>query len=173
MYPEDAEAVRQWLNAHVPPGFSGPADELLAELTKHIFDTIKYQRREEKGVQSPSTTISMGSGSCRDVATLLMEAARHLNIASRFASGYLDCTATRAARGSTHAWTEIYFPSLGWRGFDPTTGKRCTYAHILVGVSNHPRGVMPISGRFVGEASSYLGMNAIVTFAPSLETGSG
>ena len=170
MYPEDADAVRQWVTANVPADFSGPVEDLLADLTQRIFDTIKYRRREEKGVQSPATTLSMGSGSCRDAATLLMEAARHLNIPSRFASGYLDCAATRGARGSTHAWTEVYFPNLGWRGFDPTTGKRCTYGHILVGVSNHSRGVMPISGRFVGEASAYLGMNVIVAFSEIAET---
>ncbi|MCP5556513.1 MAG: hypothetical protein H7A55_02055 [Verrucomicrobiaceae bacterium] len=32
-----------------------------------------------------------------------------LGIAARFASGYLNCQATRAARGSTHAWAEVYF----------------------------------------------------------------
>jgi transglutaminase-like putative cysteine protease len=165
MFPDDAGAVRQWLSSMTPPESLAHAEDVLVNLTERIFETIKYRRREEKGVQSPAGTLAMGSGSCRDVATLLMEAARHLGIASRFASGYLDCQATRAARGSTHAWTEIYFPNLGWRGFDPTTGKRCTYDHILVGVSNHPRGVMPVSGRFVGDASSYLGMNAVVSFA--------
>jgi transglutaminase-like putative cysteine protease len=171
VYPEDSDAVRRWLDLDATPLLGKPVDEVLLGLTKRIFDTIRYRRREEKGVQSPAATLAIGSGSCRDAATLLMEAARHLNIASRFSSGYLDCTATRAARGSTHAWTEVYLPSLGWRGFDPTTGKRCTYDHILTGVSNHPRGVMPISGRFIGEASSYLGMTATVEFSDTSEVG--
>ena len=141
------------------------AEEVVLELTKRIYDTIRYRRRDEKGVQSPATTLSLGSGSCRDVATLLMEVSRHLNIASRFASGYLDCSATRAASGSTHAWTEVYLPNLGWTGFDCTTGQRCTFAHIPTGVSNHPRGVMPITGRFVGESGSYIEMNASVSFS--------
>lgn len=165
VYPDDTDTLRQWLKSHHFPSEGIPAEELLANLTSRIHQTIKYRRREEKGVQSPAATLALGSGSCRDVATLLMEAARHLGIATRFASGYLDCTATRAARGSTHAWTEVYFPNLGWRGFDPTTGKRCTYQHILMGVSNHPRGVMPISGRFIGPASAFLEMKATVEFS--------
>jgi transglutaminase-like putative cysteine protease len=165
VFPEDSATVQQWLKLGTPPGDSTPVDEVVLELTKRIYDTIRYRRRDEKGVQSPAATLSLGSGSCRDVATLLMEAARHLNIASRFASGYLDCSATRAASGSTHAWTEVYLPNLGWTGFDCTTGQRCTFAHILTGVSNHPRGVMPITGRFVGESGSYIEMKASVSFS--------
>jgi transglutaminase-like putative cysteine protease len=165
IYPEDSAAVQSWLDANISPYLAEPLDHLLLQVTQRIFETIGYRRREEKGVQSPGTTLALGNGSCRDVATFLMEAARHLKIASRFASGYLDCTATRTARGSTHAWTEIYFPNLGWRGFDATTGKRCHYGHILTGVSNHPRGVMPISGRYAGDAASYAGMTATVEFS--------
>lgn len=165
VYPDDAAAVQTWLKANPSPTTGAPAEDLIAALTSRIYETVRYRRREEKGVQSPATTLALGCGSCRDVATLLMEAARHLGIAARFASGYLDCQATRGARGSTHAWTEAYFPNLGWRGFDPTTGKRCTYQHILVGVSNHPRGVMPVSGRFVGASSSFREMIASVEFS--------
>jgi transglutaminase-like putative cysteine protease len=165
VYPEDSAAVQQWLKDSVAPSTSTPVDEIVLELTRRIFETIQYRRRDEKGVQSPAATLALGNGSCRDVATLLMEAARHLHIAGRFASGYLDCPATRAARGSTHAWTEVYLPNLGWRGFDSTTGQHCTFAHIPTGVSNHPRGVMPITGRFIGDAGSYLEMTAAVSFS--------
>jgi len=165
VYPEDAATVQAWLRSQHPvPAVS--ADELLAKLTTAIHQAIKYKRREERGVQSPGSTLTLGTGSCRDVATLLMECARHLGIAARFASGYLDCVATRAARGVTHAWTEVYFPHLGWRGFDPTTGKRCTHQHIVIGVSNHPRGVMPISGKYLGSANALLEMNVVVEFSP-------
>lgn len=164
VYPEDMSAIQAWLHGQVLPT-KGSVDELISELTALVHRTIRYKRREQKGVQSPATTLMLGTGSCRDVATLLMEAARHLGVVARFASGYLDCAATRAAQGSTHAWTEIYFPSLGWRGFDPTTGKRCTHQHILTGVSNHPRGVMPVSGKYIGSSDAALEMEVVVEFA--------
>ena len=162
VYPDDTYVLQQWLASNQIPSGSGAAEDLIAALTSRIYETVKSRRREERGVQSPGVTLAQASGSCRDAATLLMEVARHLGIAARFASGYLDCAATRGAQGSTHAWTEVYFPNLGWRGFDPSNGKRCTYGHILMGVSNHPLGVMPISGRFVGAASSFLEMTATV-----------
>jgi transglutaminase-like putative cysteine protease len=164
VYPTDAETVQSWMRT-VPATVDATAEDLVLHYTSAVHRLIRYERREEKGVQSPATTITLGTGSCRDAACLLMEALRHLGIATRFASGYLDCAATRAARGVTHAWTEVYFPGLGWRGYDATTGQRCTYRHIVTGVSHHPRGVMPISGRFLGAAADYQEMSVQVEFS--------
>jgi transglutaminase-like putative cysteine protease len=160
-YPADGHAVQDWLRA-VPVVAGAPAEELVRSITRRVHESIAYRRREEKGVQSPAATLALGTGSCRDQATLMMEALRHLGIASRFVSGYLDCAATRAGRGSTHAWCEVYFPELGWRGFDPTTGRPCSEHHIVVGASHHPRGVMPVSGRFLGDADALREMTVTV-----------
>jgi transglutaminase-like putative cysteine protease len=84
-----------------------------------------------------------------------MDAARVLGIASRFASGYAHSAATVAGLASTHAWTECYLPDLGWRGFDPTSGKAISIQHIATGVSQHPRGVMPVTGSFVGASHAF------------------
>jgi transglutaminase-like putative cysteine protease len=96
------------------------------------------------------------------MATLVMDAARALGVAARFASGYLHSQASMDGRGSTHAWTEVYLPALGWRGFDPTTGHAVSPRHVVTGVSNNPRGVMPVSGAFIGTASDYDAMQVTV-----------
>jgi len=44
-------------------------------------------------------------------------------------------------------------------------GEATSDNHIVVGVSNHPRGVMPVSGTFFDEDKSYLGMKATVQTA--------
>jgi len=120
--------------------------------------TFRYARRTEKGVQSPGDTLKLRTGSCRDLATLMMDAARAAGVASRFVSGYVHGTASMAGHASTHAWTEVYLPTLGWRGFDPTSGDVVAMGHIATGVSSHPRGVMPISGSFTGAGNDYLGV---------------
>ena len=132
-------------------------------LNQAVHDHLSYRRREEPGVQSPAATLRLGSGSCRDLATLAMEAARSLGLPARFVSGYLDSAVSAAGRGSTHAWMEIYFPDGGWRGFDPTTGRGTSPRHIATGVSSHPRGVMPISGSFDAHSGSSLGMKVELT----------
>ena len=129
-----------------------------------VKEQIRYNRREEKGVQTPLDTLNRATGSCRDMATLLMEACRALGIASRFSSGYLDCPASLAGIASTHAWTEVYLAGHGWTGFDPTLGEQTSGKHITIGLSNHPRGVMPISGRFFGTSADYIGMQVTVKF---------
>ena len=76
-------------------------------------------------------------------------------MAARFASGYLHGRASMAGEASTHAWAEVYLPTLGWRGFDPTLGTETSSAHVATGLSNHPRGVMPVTGSYFGPASAF------------------
>ncbi|MET0280604.1 MAG: transglutaminase family protein [Steroidobacteraceae bacterium] len=158
----DAAPVQQWLDTIFAAG-STDAEAMMCELCAFIHREITYRRRNEKGVQSPAQTIALRSGSCRDMATLLMDAARLLGVASRFASGYLHGSASLAGRASTHAWTEVYLPVLGWRGLDPTVGKETGLRHIATGVSQHPRGVMPITGTYNNEqGGSFLGLDVEV-----------
>lgn len=162
VYPNESVALGEWL-ATIVPDFRG-RDAVLAmtEIGRWIHQNIKYRRREDRGVQSPMETLELKSGSCRDMATLLLEAVRALKLAARFASGYLHTLSSEAGRASTHAWTEIYFPDHGWFGFDPTVGEMTSEKHIVTGVSAHPRGVMPITGTFSGERELYLGMEVSV-----------
>lgn len=153
-YPSDGEAVSRWLRRELPRKRKD-VETIVRRLNSAIFDQIRYVRREEKGVLTPAQTLTRGVGSCRDFATLLLDATRSLGIAARFASGYLECSATGAGFGSTHAWVEIYLPGHGWRGFDSTLGTETSSAHVATGLSNHPRGVMPVTGSYFGPASAF------------------
>lgn len=155
IYPNEVPELKAWVDQALSTADMTDAESVVFTIGTAIHQQIKYQRRSEKGVQSPLETLKLVSGSCRDMATLMMEALRCVGIAARFASGYLDCAASAAGHASTHAWTEIYLPDLGWRGFDPTTGQPTGLKHVVTGVSNHPRGVMPVSGRFTGTAADY------------------
>ena len=144
----DQHHVNSWLqelNLNGMETFS-----LLLKLNQSISHQFRYQMREEAGVQSPSTTLSQRSGSCRDYATLFIEACRSLGLASRFVSGYLHAPATEAGNASTHAWVEVYLPGTGWKGFDPTSGEVTSNRHIAVAVARNPESIPPISGSFVG-----------------------
>jgi transglutaminase-like putative cysteine protease len=160
-YPADAAAIRTWLETNCPRR-RHDVEHVVRQLNRCIHRQIRYVRREEKGVLTPAETIARGVGSCRDFATLLLDAARSLGIAARFASGYLECSAAEAGYASTHAWVEIYLPGHGWRGFDPTLGTETTKAHVATGLSNHPRGVMPVTGSFYGSAKSFREMKVAV-----------
>lgn len=127
---------------------------LLMKLNQAFSSQFRYQMREEAGVQSPTQTLIQRSGSCRDYATLFIEACRWLGLASRFVSGYLHAPATEAGNAATHAWVEIYLPGTGWKGFDPTSGEVTGNRHIAVAVARDPEAVPPVSGSFMGPGSA-------------------
>jgi len=56
----------------------------------------------------------------------------------------------------------VYLPTLGWRGFDPTTGTAVSMKHVATGLSGHPRGVMPVSGAFIGTRADYKALRVAV-----------
>jgi transglutaminase-like putative cysteine protease len=160
-YGDDVGVLQTWLAKDPIINPSDSEGSMLA-LCRRISSAIKYVRRTERGVQTPQQTLGLASGSCRDMATLMMDAARVLGVAARFVSGYLHGSASIAGVASTHAWTEVYLPMLGWRGFDPTIGDPIGMNHIVVGVSTHPRGVMPISGTFIGGTTDHRGLHVTV-----------
>lgn len=161
-FPDEAARVADWLRGEIDPSSYAEAETLAAAVNQKVRRSIGYRPREEKGVQSPGETLAAGSGSCRDLAALVLECWRALGFPARFASGYLDGTASETGRASTHAWAEVYLPEVGWIGFDPTLGALTAGQHVVTGVSNHPRGVMPITGTFYGESSLYKGMEVTV-----------
>ena len=167
-YPKDASTVKAWLE-NFPIKKPDYAEDVARNLNEYIYDELRYIRREEKGVLTPAQTLERGGGSCRDLATLLLEAARSLGIAARFASGYLECQAAESGEASTHAWTEIYHPGRGWTGYDPSIGEETTSKHVVTGVSNHPRGVMPVSGSYYGKPGAFKKMSIAVTVRPDNE----
>ncbi len=146
----DYALLDQWLSGIWLPGTPVQTAALLLRLNEKIHTTFRYQRREEEGVQTAAQTLLSGSGSCRDFANLMMIAARRLGLAARFVSGYLYTAATTAQSGSTHAWTEVFIPGAGWKGFDPTIGKLAGPAHIAVAVARTPRSVPPVAGAYHG-----------------------
>ena len=160
-YPHDSTALQQWLSPLYTPGQLVNTFDLLSTLNTRIFESFRYLPRDEPGVQTPAQTIAYGSGSCRDYAVLMMEGARHWGFGARFVTGYVQLEAGQ--HGSTHAWTEIYIPGAGWRGFDPTNNCISGSQHVSVGVARDPDKASPISGTWTGLPTAAAGMEVRVS----------
>lgn len=150
IYPPQVAHLRQWFTGSGLAPKPGRKAAIFDDMAILIHRVIKYNRREVAGVQSPTETLRLATGSCRDMAVLMMETSRALGYPARFVSGYMESANSLVGMGSTHAWAEIYLPEHGWTGFDPSIGRRVGPGHIAVGVSHHPRGVMPVAGGFTG-----------------------
>lgn len=161
--------LSSWVADVWRPGEQIQTYSLLQRLMTRIQQTLSYQVREEPGVQTATTTLARGMGSCRDYAYLFMEAARYLGFAARFVSGYLHTPPSNADFGSTHAWAEVFLPGAGWKGFDPTNGVNGTVVgtdHTAVAVARMPESVPPIAGAFLGSPGANLDVGVWVTVLP-------
>jgi transglutaminase-like putative cysteine protease len=152
-FPNDSVHLRDWLARFWRPGQTIETYVLLDNINKAIAKNFSYQMREEPGVQRPSETLLKTSGSCRDFATLFIEAVRYFGLAARFVSGYLHCPETVQGHGSTHAWSEVYLPGAGWKAFDSTSGLVVGQTHIATAVSRHPEDIPPVGGSFISQGS--------------------
>lgn len=148
---------------------SGPTPllDLFSQMSWAIHDEFAYALRLKGAPQSPAETLARRSGSCRDFAVLLMEAARRLGVAAQFVSGYVYSSgkAGRTGGGHTHAWARVYLPALGWVDFDPTNGLIGNVDLIRVAAACDPRQVLPLHGTWAGDAEDYLGMDVEVDVA--------
>jgi transglutaminase-like putative cysteine protease len=161
-YLDPDREIDRWARQFLRHDGRSDTTELLAAMTHAIRRDLTYVAREESGTQDPIKTLKLGSGSCRDFAALMMEAARSLGLAARFVSGYLyvpeNRRDSRVGGGATHAWLEVYLPGAGWVEFDPTNGIVGSADLIRVAVVRDPRQAMPVSGTWTGFPSDHLGM---------------
>jgi transglutaminase-like putative cysteine protease len=165
-YLDPEREVDRWARQFLRHDARTDTSEFLAAMTHAIRRDLTYAAREESGVQDPVKTLRVKSGSCRDFAVLMMEAARSLGLAARFVSGYLYVPEggrrQRVGGGATHAWLEVYLPGAGWIEFDPTNGIVGNHNLIRVAVARDPRQAVPISGTWTGFPSDYLDMTVEV-----------
>jgi transglutaminase-like putative cysteine protease len=137
---------------------------LLIDMTESIRRTFRHVARHERGIQDPLRTISLKSGSCRDLAMLMIAALRSLGVAARFVSGYLhlaedeDEDEYQITGGNTHAWVQVFVPGPGWVDFDPSAGLVGNQNLIRVAVVEHPCVASPLQGTWYGSASDHLEM---------------
>lgn len=147
-YDETQTRLRAWLDERF---LNRPTDTVtfLTSLNQLLYASLDYVSRADEGIQPSLETLARGSGSCRDFAVLLIETCRTLGLAARFVSGYVfDPNIANPAHGAMHAWTEVYLPGAGWKGFDPTHGVICNDTYIPCAHAAQAGTVNPVQGSY-------------------------
>jgi transglutaminase-like putative cysteine protease len=163
--------LRTWAQPFAEAAENGGGPRaVVARMTEAIRSGFFYNARDAEGVQTPQQTLYFGSGSCRDFATLMIDALRHLGIAARFVSGYLYSPphaqngqlAGNVGGGATHAWVQVYLPDCGWFPVDPTNNLIGGTDLIRLAVAREAAEVSPLSGTWWGAPADFAGMSVTV-----------
>jgi transglutaminase-like putative cysteine protease len=99
-------------------------------------------------------------GVCQDFAHVMIGMCRSLKIPALYVSGYLAAETSSA----THAWIEVFIPSVGWRGLDPTHNRQTDDSYIKIAVGRDYADVPPITGNYRGTRDHT--MNVEVSIRP-------
>lgn len=168
-YVDPEHRVDAWVRGVLAAAGTDNTLQILIAMTRAIKAQFAYQERAAEGTQTPVQTLENGSGTCRDFALFMMEAARSLGLAARFVSGYLydesllDGASGMVGGGATHAWVHVYLPGAGWMPFDPTNAIIGGRNLIRVAVARDPSQAAPLIGGYTGPSDAFLGMTVNVT----------
>jgi transglutaminase-like putative cysteine protease len=162
-----------------PHGFVAPSERLAAFVESKGLDALRHRDPltalrtlnttlyESFGYDSDATTaeseidvaLKAGAGVCQDFAHIMLTICRGWGLPARYVSGYLFTDRKHQDRSdpdATHAWVEVFLPSLRWVGFDPTNNVLAGERHIAVAMGRDYADVPPSRGVYKGEADSHL-----------------
>lgn len=173
-YPDPEGRLYEWTRSFFAEDPRPRTLALLDAMATRIRAEFAYVTRDTEGTQTPDETLTKKSGTCRDFALLMMEAARRLGMGARYVSGYLydpaldrddnhDGIVDVQGAGVTHAWLHVFLPGAGWVSFDPTNPKAGSAHLIRVAHARDPMQALPLRGNWFGAKEDYLGMDVRVT----------
>lgn len=133
----------------------------LAEVAHHLLRTIDQKFTYETGVTTAASPISVvlehKRGVCQDFTHLMIGMARALGIPARYVSGFVHPDGERyRGYAQTHAWCELFFPSSGWLGFDPTNNCVVGNNFVKMGIGRHYADLPPHRGMYKGNAKEQM-----------------
>jgi transglutaminase-like putative cysteine protease len=142
------QAIIAWLGAHTKYSLNAP---LPPGNTRDAVDWFVFQSKE---------------GWCEQISSALTIMLRVEGVPARVATGFATGTADPITGRYTvrerdaHAWTEVYFPGIGWQGFDPTSrvplaGDAAPSRTLTSWLGKHLSGLLELLG-VVGLLSAFL-----------------
>ncbi len=144
------------------------ADPLTAvrRLCAAIYEAFEYEQGVTRADSPIDDTLEAGRGVCQDFAHVMLAICRLWGIPARYVSGYLLTDRSeghdRSDPDASHAWVEVFLPSLRWVGFDPTNNIPAGDRHVIVAVGRDYGDVPPSRGVFKGDAESDLAVGVSV-----------
>ncbi|MDO9248265.1 MAG: transglutaminase family protein, partial [Phenylobacterium sp.] len=145
----------------------------LRELSAIIYRSFAYEAGLTDAESPIDLALNAKRGVCQDFAHIMIAICRSWGIPARYVSGYLFTDrkgGDRSDPDATHAWVEVFLPSLRWVGLDPTNNVEAGERHIAAAVGRDYNDVPPSRGVYKGEAESQLAVGVSVRRAKAALT---
>ncbi len=143
-------------------GFNQIQDPLSAlfQLNERIHSAFEYTPKST-AVDSPiDIALQHRRGVCQDYTHVMIALLRRRGIPARYISGYMFQDPEKKMEedfsSASHAWVEVYLPSAGWIGLDPTNNTHVEDKHVRIAVGRDYADVPPTRGVFKGIVRSEL-----------------
>jgi transglutaminase-like putative cysteine protease len=130
-----------------------------------VYRALEYQHGITRADSPIELALAAGQGVCQDFAHIMIAICRSWGIPARYVSGYLFTDRSEGDRSdpdATHAWIEVFLPSLRWVGFDPTNNVMAGERHIVLATGRDYNDVPPSRGVYKGDADSVLTVDVAV-----------
>jgi len=144
------------------------------ELNHAIYEAFDYEAGVTEADSPIDHALAESRGVCQDFAHIMIAICRDWGMPARYVSGYLFTHRSeghdRSDPDATHAWVEVFLPSLRWVGFDPTNDIEVGERHVCVAIGRDYGDVPPSRGVFKGESQSQLAVGVSVRRARTAHT---
>ena len=135
------------------------------ELSSAIYAAFAYEAGVTRADSPIDDVLKARAGVCQDFAHVMIAICRSWGVPARYVSGYLFTDrkgGDRSDPDATHAWVEVFLPSLRWIGLDPTNNIEAGERHVGCAVGRDYSDVPPSRGVYKGEAESDLAVGVQV-----------
>ncbi|WP_372786896.1 transglutaminase domain-containing protein [Phenylobacterium sp.] len=135
------------------------------DLNRAVYEAFEYEAGVTRADSPIDDVLKARKGVCQDFSHVMIAICREWGLPARYVSGYLFTdrkAGDRSDPDATHAWVEVFLPSLRWVGFDPTNNILAGERHIACAVGRDYSDVPPSRGVYKGEADSELAVGVTV-----------
>lgn len=135
------------------------------DLCRALYEAFGYETGVTRADSPIDDMLRSGRGVSQDFAHVMITLCRSWGVPARYVSGYLFTDASKGDRSepdATHAWVEVFLPSLRWIGLDPSNNCEATERHVACAVGRDYSDVPPSRGVYKGDAEHQLAVGVSV-----------
>jgi transglutaminase-like putative cysteine protease len=147
------------------PRPGSPLGEMVLAVSGHIHANFEYAKYYTLASSPIDDILDHGKGVCQDFTHLMLAILRCFGVPARYVSGYVHHVDKES---QSHAWCEVWLPTLGWVGIDPTNDQLADERFIKVAIGRDFTDVPPNKGLFRGRAEQAISVRVETRVLDSL-----